>query len=227
MVNAGFRSAKTIGALLVVLGYWALPANATALPLCGGGVDVMSYNAGGGCEVDGLVFSNFSVVDAGNPGVELVNAVASAVIDGTVYFQFNPNLSGPGDQDIHFFFKVATMSGSPSIVGVDLFNGGVGNTMISEALCTTAWVLGTCGVVGPGSVIGTGLVANSLQFDQEFFTGVSAAWIFKDIAKAGDGNSHLTSFTQSFHVPDGGSTLALLGFGMLTIPLLRSRYRRR
>ena len=226
MVNAALRSAKTIGVLLVLVGYWALPANATALPICGGGVDVTSYNAGGGCEVDGLVFSNFSVVDAGNPAIELVNAVTSAVIDGTVYFQFNPNLSGAGDQDIHFFFKVATMNGSPNIVGVDLFNGGVGNTTISEALCTSAWVLGTCGVIGPGSVIGTGLVAGSLQFDQEFFPGVSSAWVFKDLAKAGDGNSHLTSFTQSFHVPDGGSTLALLGFGLLAVSQLRRRYGR-
>ena len=227
MVNVVFRSVKTVGVLLVLAGCLALPANATALPVCGGGVDVTTYNAGGGCEIDGLVFSNFSVVDAGNPGVELVNAVSSLVVDGTAYFQFNPNLSGPGDQDVHFFFKVATLSGSADIFGVDLFNGGVGNTMISEALCSAAWVLGTCGVIGPGSIIGTGLVASSLQFDQDFFAGVSSAWVFKDLAKAGDGNSHLTSFTQSFHVPDGGTTLSLLGFGMLSLPLLRRRYGRR
>lgn len=219
---------KVVGAFLVAFALLAFPARSSALPLCGGSaVDVTTYNADGGCVVDGLVFSDFLVVDAGSETV-LVNAVSSAVVGDVVYFQFNPNLATSGaTEDIHFFFKVATLDGSPTIIGVDLYNGGVGNTSISEQLCSSAWVLATCGFIGGGTRIGDGLAAASGQSDVDFFSGISSAYVFKDIftgpATANWFEGEITSFTQSFHVtpiPEPAS-LMLIGSGLLGLAARR------
>ena len=215
-----FLTLKTVGVLAMAFAFWALPARAMAIPaVCGGGVDVTTYTEG--CTVDGLLFSEFAVVDAGSDTV-LVNAVLAQLVGGTVFFTFNPNLTGPGVDDIHFFFKVSTLDGSANIVGVDLENLGIGNTSIQESLCTVSWLTGGFGCVGKGgSLIGTGLLALSGQFDNDFFAARSSAYVFKDIFK-GEGG-HLTAFTQSFHVPDGGSTLALLGLGLLGLRTVRRK----
>jgi hypothetical protein len=199
----------------------ALPSSAAALPACGGGTDVLSYNAGGGCVADGLTLSNFSVVDAGNQDAELVNAVTSFVQGNTVFFEFNPNLALTGvSQDIHFYFTV-----TGPIVGVDLTNGGTGNTSIGEQLCTGAWTGSICN----GTLIGTGLVAGSGQSDEDFFAQVNSANVFKDIFKGLAvpgvvGEGHLTSFTQSFHtVPEPAETIL---FGMALVGFARKLRRR-
>ena len=205
--------------------FWALPAKAMAVPaVCGGGADVTTYTEG--CTVDGLLFSDFVVLDAGSD-VVLVNAVLAQLVGGTVYFTFNPNLTGGGIDDIHFFFKVSTLDGSAGINGVDLENMGIGDTAIQESLCTVSWLSGGLGCVSKGgSLIGNGLLATSGQFDNDFFAPVSSAWVFKDIFK-GEGG-HLTAFTQSFHqVPDGGATVALLALGLLGLRTARRRYHRR
>jgi hypothetical protein len=200
---------------LAILGVAALPllapTTASALPVCGNGDDVLSYNAGGGCEAGGLILKDFSVTDAGNPGVELVNAVSATVQGSTVFFTFNPNLATNGvSQDIHFKFQVVG-----NLVGVDLFNGGTGDTSISEVVCSEAFdAKNKC----TGTVLST-MLAGSQEEDEDFFAQVSTAYIFKDIFK-GTGipglvdPGHLTSFTQSFHVPEPGSVM-LLGLGLL------------
>jgi hypothetical protein len=198
---------------LAILGVAALPllapTSASAAPLCGGGVDVMSYGAGG-CEFGGLLLSEFNVVDAGSQTV-LVNAVSASVSGDTVFFKFNPNLATVGStEDIHFFFKV-----TGPLVGVDLFNGGTGNTSISETVCSDEFDenTGAC----TGSTLAE-LLAASGKSDESFFAQVSEVYIFKDIFKGLATSTlkegHLTSFTQSFHVPEPGSVM-LLGLGLL------------
>src|SRR5512145_985550 len=82
-----FLTLKTVGVLAMAFAFWALPARAMAIPaVCGGGVDVTTYTEG--CTVDGLLFSEFAVVDAGSDTV-LVNAVLAQLVGGTVLFTFN------------------------------------------------------------------------------------------------------------------------------------------
>ena len=217
---------KTVGVLAMAFAFWALPTKAMAVPVaCGGGVSVATYTDG--CFIDGLLFSNFIVEDAGNPGSEVVNAVSTAVIGSTIFFELNPNFGLEAQQDIHFLFRVSTLDGSANIIGVDLSVNGVGQTSISELLCTAQFVAGACLPINGGSLIGTGLVAFPGVPDNEFFSAVSSAWVQKDIFKAAGTGNHLTSFTQSFHVPDGGSTVALLGLGLLGLRTLRRRFSRR
>jgi protein with PEP-CTERM/exosortase system signal len=221
------RVMKGFGVLVLVVAFWALPSKAMASPIaCGGGVDVTTYSEG--CFVDGLLFSEFSVINAGSSTV-LVNAVLANVIDSTVFFNFNPGLTGDDLDDIHFYFKVSTLNGSAGIIGVDLENNGIGDTSIQESLCTVSWLVTFGCASNGGSLIGSGLLAFSGEYDNDFFNPVSSAYVFKDIAKDGtDEDAHLTSFTQSFHVvPDGGSTLALLGMGLLGLSSLRRRFARR
>jgi hypothetical protein len=218
---------KTVGIFIFVLGLFALPSKAMAVPVaCGGGADVLSYNdpSIGGCFVDGLLFSEFAVFQAGGAQEVMVNGVIANVVGGTVFFNFNPNLDGDGNEDIHFYFKVSSLSGADIINGVDLENNGTGDTSIQESVCTVSWLV-TFGCVSNGGTVIATLLAGSGEFDQAFFDPRSSAYIFKDISK--DEGGHLTSFTQSFHVPDGGSTLALLGLSLMGLREIRRRFPRR
>ena len=212
---------KTFGVLVLTMAFWALPSKAMAVPVCGDpNANVLDYNAQGGCTIDGLLFSDFFVDPIpGSPNN--VIAMGSGVVNGIVLFQLNPNLGLTTNiEDIHFFFKVSTLDGGANIFGVDLFVGGSGANIV-EGVCSGQWVLGVCS----GSLLAT-LAADSGGSDVEFFAPRSSIWIFKDIGVQGGANA-ISSFTQSFHVPDGGSTLALLGLGLMGLRAVRRRFPRR
>ena len=198
--------------------FWALPSKAMAVPICGEpNANVLDYNSVGGCTIDGLLFSDFAVDPIPGSPNNLV-AMGSGVVDGVVLFQLNPNLGlSTNLEDIHFFFKVSTLDGSASIFGVDLTVGGQGANIV-ESVCTGQWVLGIC----TGTLLTT-LSADSGGFDDGFFAPRSSIWVFKDIGVQG-GTNAISSFTQSFHVPDGASTLALLGLGLMGLGSLRRRF---
>jgi hypothetical protein len=218
------RGIKTFGVLVVAAAFWVLPETASAVSVCGGNTNVIDYNSQGGCTSDGLLFSNFAVTPAAPGSPDDVIAVASWVIGSTAYFGVNPLLGlGAGIEDIWFSFTVSTLSGAASIFGVDLENLGAGGTFITEAVCTTAFVGNSC-AAGGGTIIAN-LSASDGQTDFEFFAPRSTINVFKDIGVSSSG--HISSFTQSFHVPDGGSTAGLLGMALLGIRFARSRIGRR
>jgi VPDSG-CTERM motif len=212
---------KTLGVLVLTMACWALPSKAMAVPVCGDpNANVLDYNAQGGCTIDGLLFSDFFVDPIpGSPNN--VIAMGSGVVNGVVLFQLNPNLGLTTNiEDIHFFFKVSTLDGGANIFGVDLSVGGFGAN-VTESVCSGQWVLGIC----TGTLLTT-LSADSGGFDDGFFAPRSSIWVFKDIGVQ-SGPGALSSFTQSFHVPDGGSTLALLGLGLMGLRAVRRRFPRR
>ena len=213
---------KTVGVFVFGLGMAVLPSSAIAAPICGmPPTSVETYNPAG-CEVDGLLFSEFNVVPI--PGTnDIVLAMSSSVVGSTVFINFNPLLGfGPGIEDLWLMFKVSTLDGSNSITGVDLTNGGTPDSIITERVCSTAFT-----GVGPtcdGTLLATLSASGGDPTQNVFFTGRSSIWVFKDIGVGPNGEN--TAFSQSFHtsVPDGGSTLALLGLGLLGLRTARRRF---
>ena len=213
---------KTFGVLVLTMAVWALPSKAMAVPVCGDpNANVLDYNAQGGCTIDGLLFSDFFVDPIpGSPNN--VIAMGSGIVNGIVLFQLNPNLGLTTNiEDIHFFFKVSTLDGSANIFGVDLSVSGFGAN-VNENVCSGQWVLGICS----GTILTTLSADSGAPTVNGFFAPQSSIFVFKDIGVQGGAGS-LSSFTQSFHVPDGGSTLALLGLGLMGLRAVRRRFPRR
>jgi hypothetical protein len=211
---------KTCGVLVLSLAFWALPSTAMAVPICGEPpADIEDYSDG--CTIDGLLFSDFLVVASpGSPNN--VDAMDSWVDGSTIFFQLNPNLFA-GD-DVLLYFKVSTLDGSSTITGVDLSNLGSSNSFITEGVCTVSWVDNTTCIAGGGSILAFLEAGGAGGFDDAFFTGRSEIYIIKDIGVSEE-TGHISIFTQSFHrVPDGGSTLALLGLGLVGLRSLRQRF---
>lgn len=214
---------KVVGVFIIALAFWALPSKAEAIPLCGEPPeDIEDYSDG--CTIDGLLFDQFLVIASpGSPND--VDAMNSWVDGSTVWFELNPNLF-TGD-DVFLYFRVSTLDGSASIVGVDLQNWGTAGSHITEDVCTISWVdNGDC---APGQHLASLGAGGTGGFDDAFFSGQSEIFVVKDIGVPSTGDGHISRFTQSFHtsVPDGGSTLALLGLGLLGLRSLRHRFPRR
>ena len=175
----------------------------------------------------GLSFSNFNAVDAGNAAGLPLNLV-SATFDtntGIVLLSFNPNLQSLG-QDFWLYFQV-----TGGVNQLDLTNGGTLNTSIQETACSTA--IDTNGNIctgGSANLLGnTPLVAGGQQATvfSSVFPVTSPIYIFKDISTGHEGDTHMTSFSQSFHVIPEPMTLSMMGIGLLGLGLMRRRQQRK
>jgi len=189
------------------------------------------------------IFSDFFF--ASNLGTHLPNDATVTISNtGSTYFLTlqGPFVSQNGQPcDISFFYTVATTSGRPLLTAIDqafvLSAAGTGGTiLIGET-------------VRDGGFSGQSVAQSSLSFvtgDSSFddfedpatepLTGdqlvinptLAKVWVTKDIFFLSNAGGLIgpTTIIQSFHqvgIPDGGSTVVLLGVALSGIGLMRRR----
>jgi hypothetical protein len=197
----------------------APPPPAQAVATVGGGVSSFTYTC------DGLIFSNFQVVDAGGTPAGQALDLTGGTYDpstGLIDLGFNPNASAINTtEDLHIFFEV-----TGGIDAIDMTLGGA-NSTATERACTGAFnsvsmLSGTCtsnssdrqlAVLTDSSNIGT--------VTSPTFATTSTVYIFKDINVAA--GTELTSFSEGFSdapaaVPEP-ITFSLMGASLLGIGL--------
>jgi len=225
---------KTLALTATMLAFVAMAATGSAATLCAnGGVAAVVGNPTGvsngfDCTIGGLEFSNFRADNAGNSaGLEIVLINATIDPGGVITLNFNPNLALSGSQDISLFFTV-----TGGITQIDLGNGGTSSTAIQERACSTVVdSSGGCSggagnQLGGTSIVAGGGVTGIISLP---FTNTSPVYIFKDILKpansVNDPDTHLTRFSQSFHVSTVPEpmTLSMMGIGLLGLGLARRR----
>ncbi|HWZ33995.1 MAG TPA: PEP-CTERM sorting domain-containing protein [Bryobacteraceae bacterium] len=224
---------------LVALCALMMTSLASATPTCASliSINVININAQGGCTAFGLTFNNFAVLNAsGGTGVAEIDLVNVSLLGGNdVDLNFNPNLGvgtiGGTITDLHLAFTV-----SGGLIGADLNVGGNG-AGISEEMCNVFQginggcllanqVWNTVGISGQaGTCLGNTASGTTTTTVCHFDGGVSQGWVFKDISINSVTGSHLTSFDESFIIPEP-MTLSLMGAGLLGIGLLGRRLRK-
>jgi hypothetical protein len=221
---------------LVALCALMMTSLASATPTCASLVTVNVVTISGGCTAFGLTFSNFTVLNASaGTGTAEIDLTGVSQIGNDIDLNFNPNLGtgtiGGSITDLHFSFSV-----SGFMIGADQAVGGV-NASINETLCSTLTgnSFGVCGATTLWNVTGvsgqTGTCFGNTSSGTattgacNFGTGVNQAMVFKDISIGSPTSSHLTSFDETFIVPEP-MTLSLMGAGLLGIGLLGRRLRK-
>jgi hypothetical protein len=234
--------------MLLLAGAVAMMASsAMAISTCASLVSssAVDVNPGGNttsitCTVNNLTFSNFFYNVAGGSGTPSIELTQGGVTTSgsEVYLNFNPNLGSPSlISDLHFSFTVTGF-----LSGADLENFGSGSSIQEEA-CTT--LINSPTNSGCGGTIYWNTVDNDSQASScignvaggdpagllsstgnttacAFGAGVSSLVVWKDISLQNPSTGHLTSFTESFAVPEP-MTLSLMGAGLLGLGLLRRR----
>jgi hypothetical protein len=206
--------------IMALLSMLAVTGNAAVVPCATATGNVL--NITGGCTIGGLVFGTFQVLNVGSE----------------VDLNFNPNL-GAGTEggtitDLHFS---STVSGF--FHGADLLNGGLGAS-IQETVCN-AVTDGRFGCASPSNVLWNVLARDShagfcsdntasgsatttvCNFGANLASGAVQAWVFKDISISNPATSHLTSFDETYLIPEPISML-LLGAGLAALGLLGRRH---
>jgi hypothetical protein len=216
--------------LMCNLAVLALSVACGAAPITCSGT-LISITAGGASPTiicDGLIFSNFSLVNlSGTTAGHLdINNVTFDNATNVVVLNENPNLGAAGHEDLLF-----TVSGP--LNGIDLSVGGTVAT-VTERACgnpipVTGILANLCTNTGQtisASPLGQ-LTVHSGDPSQPLvvsFATTSPVYIFKDIGTATGGG--LSTLNESFHsaVPEP-ATMALSGFALIGLGLVRRRPR--
>lgn len=203
------KSRLSVGILMVL----CIAAMGSAAPLCTSSIGSNVLDTGFVCELGTLTFSNFQAVGATK--IDLMGATFNGSV---VYLTFNPYMAPTqGPMDVYFYM---TVSGA-WIDGVDLINGGSSGTSIFERVCSSP--IGQGNICPENTQVAEMTASGGNQAEVLFQGSYQTLYIYKDILVPE--NEHLSSFTQSFHIPEP-MTFVLIGTGLLGLGLFGKRLRR-
>lgn len=205
-------------------------------------VSLASLLNGGSITIGDKTFADFGFASA---QFQATDATVEATVDqrGVYHLTFSgPFISyNSAASDLHLAYSVATTSGLPLIVGIDqsfeLTTGGTGGyVLIGEtvrrdsfsgatvAQSSLAHLTGFPDMEDLQDPIEEPLTGDQLQINP----GLSKVYVTKDVFALGlpGGMAGPSRLVQSFHqlpinVPDGGSTVALLGLALGAVALTR------
>lgn len=207
-------------ALIVLMGCVVITPSAEAVPSCMNAGNVTGLGSIG-CDLGPLNFSNFVVSPTGVAANIFLGGLSQVLGTSTeLTFQISHSPSPASLADILFYYTVKTLSGQPTIDGVDIFNPG-SNVVIREITCANPFVNGVC---SSGLLSDYVAVSNSMK-SATFTPAVSTLFVRKDIMLGPD--SFISEFTNSHEdVPTATpepATLLLLGSSFTALGMAARR----
>ncbi len=209
---------------LVAIGTMANAATISCLGVSDVTAGGLGLGGGNNCDVPpatNVFFSNFVVsASAGFTGSTVgISSLLTNVTSGEINLVFQivnaPATATTGD-------VILTYQVTGGIQGVDLqFQAtpgtGGGGVKITETVCTTAFVLGTC----TGTTLANyfAISTGGLAVNSASFAPTGSVWIQKDISYT---NAAMSQFSNSHAIPEP-MTLSLMGVGLLGLGLMRRR----